>query len=59
MLSSLPPFVLFFVGAVVIAFTRGTVRKVLILAIPLVGGLNLCSGLSQAYIFNLICLATP
>ena len=44
MLSSLPPFVLFFVGAVVIAFTRGTVRKVLILAIPLVGGLNLLFG---------------
>ncbi len=44
MLSSLPPFVLFFVGAVVIAFTRGTVRKVLILAIPLVGGLNLWFG---------------
>ena len=44
MLSSLPPFVLFFVGAIVIAFTRGTVRKVLILAIPLVGGLNLWFG---------------
>ncbi len=44
MLSSLPPFVLFFVGAVVISFTRGTVRKVLILAIPLVGGLNLLFG---------------
>ena len=44
MLSSLPPFALFFVGAVVIAFTRGTVRKVLILAIPLVGGLNLWFG---------------
>ena len=44
MLSSLPPFVLFFVGAVVIAFTRGTARKVLILAIPLVGGLNLLFG---------------
>jgi len=44
MLSNLPPFVLFFVGAVVIAFTRGTVRKVLILAIPLVGGLNLLFG---------------
>ncbi len=44
MLSSLPPFVLFFVGAVVIAFTRGTARKVLILAIPLVGGLNLWFG---------------
>ena len=44
MLSNLPPFVLFFVGAVVIAFTRGTVRKVLILAIPLVGGLNLWFG---------------
>ena len=44
MLSNLPPFVLFFVGAGVIAFTRGTVRKVLILAIPLVGGLNLWFG---------------
>ena len=44
MLSSLPPFVLFFVGAVVIAFTRGTARKVLILAIPLIGGLNLWFG---------------
>jgi len=44
MLSSLPPFVLFFVGAVVIAFTRRTVRKALILAIPLVGGLNLWFG---------------
>lgn len=44
MLSSLPPFVLFFVGAVVVAFTRGTARKVLILAIPLVGGLNLWFG---------------
>ena len=44
MLSSLPPFVLFFVGAVVIAFTRGTARKVLILAIPLIGGLNLLYG---------------
>jgi multicomponent Na+:H+ antiporter subunit D len=44
MLSSLPPFALFFVGAVVIAFTRGTARKVLILAIPLVGGLNLWFG---------------
>ena len=44
MLSNLPPFVLFFVGAVVIAFTRGTARKVLILAIPLVGGLNLWFG---------------
>ena len=44
MLSSLPPFVLFFVGAVVIAFTRGTARKVLVLAIPLIGGLNLWYG---------------
>ncbi len=44
MLSSLPPFVLFFVGAIVIAFTRGTVRKLLILAIPLIGGLNLLFG---------------
>lgn len=40
-MSSVPPFVLFFVGALVVAFTKGTVRKALLLAIPLVGGLNL------------------
>jgi multicomponent Na+:H+ antiporter subunit D len=44
MLSSLPPFVLFFVGAIAVAFTRGPVRKGLILAIPLLGGLNLWFG---------------
>jgi len=43
-MSSLPPFVLFFVGALVVAFTRGALRKVLVLAIPIVGGLNLWLG---------------
>jgi multicomponent Na+:H+ antiporter subunit D len=44
MLSSLPPFVLFFVGAVAVAFTKGRVRKVLVLAVPVIGGLNLWFG---------------
>jgi multicomponent Na+:H+ antiporter subunit D len=40
-MSSLPPFVPFFVGALLVAFTRGPVRKALLLAVPLLGGLNL------------------
>ena len=40
-MTSLPPFMLFFVGALLVAFTKGPVRKALVLAIPLVGGLNL------------------
>jgi len=42
--SNVPPFVLFFVGAVVVAFTRGGLRKALVLAIPVVGGLALWFG---------------
>jgi len=41
MLSSMPPFVLFFVGAVAVAFTRGSLRKAIVLAVPLIGGINL------------------
>jgi multicomponent Na+:H+ antiporter subunit D len=41
MLNSVPPFVLFFVGALAVAFTRGTVRKGLLLAVPVLGGINL------------------
>ena len=44
MLSSLPPFMLFFVGAVAVAVTKGPIRKALVLAVPLVGGLNLWLG---------------
>jgi multicomponent Na+:H+ antiporter subunit D len=40
-MSSAPPFVLFFLGALAVAFTKGTTRKALVLAIPLVGGLYL------------------
>jgi multicomponent Na+:H+ antiporter subunit D len=44
MMSSLPPFVLFFVGAIAVGFTRGVVRKALVLAIPVVGGVMLWMG---------------
>lgn len=44
MLSSMPPFVLFFVGALAVAFTRGSLRKALLLAVPLIGGLNMWLG---------------
>jgi len=40
----MPPFVLFFVGAIAVAFTRGPIRKALLLAVPLIGGLNLWLG---------------
>ena len=43
-MSSLPPFVLFFVGAIAVGFTRGVVRKALVLAIPVVGGVMLWMG---------------
>jgi multicomponent Na+:H+ antiporter subunit D len=39
-----PPFALFFVGALAVALTRGVVRKALVLAVPLVGGLFLWFG---------------
>ena len=41
---SVPPFAVFFVGALAVAFTRGGVRKALLLAVPLLGGLNLWLG---------------
>jgi len=44
MLSSLPPFALFFVGAIAVAFTKGAARKALVLAIPVVGGVLLWLG---------------
>ncbi len=36
-----PPFVILFAGALLVALTRGTVRKFFLLATPVVGGLNL------------------
>jgi multicomponent Na+:H+ antiporter subunit D len=44
MLSSLPPFVLFFVGALAVALTRGVARKAIVLAVPVIGGLGLWFG---------------
>jgi len=41
MLSNTPPFVLFFLGAIVVALTRGAVRKGVVLSVPLLGLVNL------------------
>ena len=40
-MSSLPPFVIFLVGALLVAVTRGNVRRAVLLLVPVVGGLNL------------------
>lgn len=37
----LPPFVLLFVGGLLAAVTRGTVRQAVLLVVPILGGLNL------------------
>jgi multicomponent Na+:H+ antiporter subunit D len=37
----LPPFVVFFVGAFFVAVTKGPIRTALLIAVPLLGGLNL------------------
>ncbi|MDH3424152.1 MAG: proton-conducting transporter membrane subunit, partial [Gemmatimonadota bacterium] len=47
-MSSLPPFVLFFVGALLVGFTKGPIRKALVLAIPVVGGVLLWLGAGSA-----------
>ena len=38
--SSLPPFLVFFVGAALVPLVRGPARKVLLLLVPVVGALN-------------------
>lgn len=45
-MTSLPPFLIFFVGAAIVALTAGKVRSAVLLAVPLVGALNLV-GLSD------------
>jgi len=42
--SSVPPFVLFFVGALAAGLTRGALRKAILLAVPAIGGLALWFG---------------
>ena len=46
-MTSLPPFVLFFVGALVVAFTKGAVRKAVVLAVPAAGLVMLWMGAGQ------------
>jgi len=41
MTGSLPPFAVYFAGALLVALTRGTLRKAILLAIPVVGALLL------------------
>ena len=41
MIGSLPPVVIFFVGALLVAVTDGRVRSAIMLAIPIVGAANL------------------
>jgi len=51
-MTSLPPFVLFFVGALLVGFTKGPVRKALVLGIPFVGGVLLWLGAGQGVAAN-------
>jgi multicomponent Na+:H+ antiporter subunit D len=44
MATSVPPFVLFFVGAIAVGLTEGVLRKAILLAVPVVGGLALWFG---------------
>lgn len=46
-MASLPPFLLFFIGAAVVAFTKGSLRKAVVLAVPLVGLVTLWMGAGQ------------
>ncbi len=41
MSSSLAPFLIFYIGAGLAAVTRGVLRQIILLAIPIVGGINL------------------
>lgn len=47
MWSSVPPFVPFFVGAILVALTRGMARKAVALGVPLLGGIGLWLGAEQ------------
>ena len=40
-MGSVPPVLIFLVGALVVALTKGHVRRVVLLAIPVIGALNL------------------
>lgn len=41
MMTSLPPFLIFYVGALLVPVTSGIMRSILLLAIPVIGALNL------------------
>ena len=41
MLSNLPPFIIFYFAALLVAFTRGWIRSLILLSVPVIGGLLL------------------
>ena len=43
-MTELPAFIPFFIGALLAGLTRGWLRAVLMLAVPVAGGLHLLSG---------------
>ena len=52
-MADLPPFLLFFAGALAVAFTQGRVRKLLVLAVPIVGGLNMWFGAQSGTVIEM------
>ena len=48
MLSNLPPFLPFLVGALIVPFVRGVPRQVLLLLVPIVGAMNVW-GLQEGF----------
>ncbi len=48
MMSSIPPFLIFFVGAMIIPFVRGLPRYAVLLLLPILGGLNVI-GLQEGF----------
>ena len=41
MMVSFPPFIIFFLGAILVAVSRGRVRNCVMLLVPILGALNL------------------
>ncbi len=52
MIASLPPFAIFFLGALLVGLSRGRLRQVLLVLTPVVGGINLL-GLEAGTSFGL------
>ena len=49
MLIDLPPFVLLFIGGLLAAVTRGTVRQAIMVVVPILGGVNPDTGYTYGF----------